>query len=180
MKAVGTAISAPVRAEMTKSIRVLVVDDFKSFRQWVCSKLRKQARFSLIGEAVDASEALQKARRLDPDLILLDVSLPEASGIAVQRQLHLILPSARTLFLTACDDDEVVQSALSDGAGGYVLKSDAELELLPAIKAVLRGKRYVSRTLKVLSAKLARRSTVHTSIRPCAARISSASNHIFP
>ena len=180
MKGVGTAISAPARAEMIKTSRVLVVDDFKSFREWVCTKLKKHARFSLIAEAAGPREALQKARTLVPDLILLDVCLPEMSGIAVQRQLQLIRPSARTLFLSACGDEEVVQCALSDGAGGYVLKSDAELKLVPAIEAVLRGKVYVSSALKVSSAKLSRHSIIHPSIRSCAARISSASDRLFP
>lgn len=150
MTAVGTAISAPARAEMTKSIRVLVVDDFKSFRQWVRSKLQRHARFSVIGEAATAREALRKTRRLDPDLILLDISLPGKSGILLQKELQDVLPSAKTLFLSACDDKEILQCALSDGVGGFVLKSDAELELVAAIRAVIRGKRYVSRAVKLV------------------------------
>jgi DNA-binding NarL/FixJ family response regulator len=150
MTAVGTGISAPARVETTKSIRVLVVDDFKSFRQWVCSKLRKQAHFSVIGEAATAREALRKARRLDPDIILLDVSLPAGSSIALQKELHVVLPSSKIIFLSACDDKEVVRCALGDGAGGYVLKSDAALELASAIKAVNCGKRYVSSAVKLV------------------------------
>jgi DNA-binding NarL/FixJ family response regulator len=98
----------------------------------------------VIGEASDGLEAVQKAETLKPDLILLDIGLPYLNGIETENRLCRLVPSAKVLFLTQNNDADIVWAALSNGALGYVLKTDAGSELLPAIKAILRGEKFVS------------------------------------
>jgi DNA-binding NarL/FixJ family response regulator len=129
------------------SIGVLVVDDYEPWRRWVCSTLQKRPELQVIGEVSDGLEALQKATELQPDLILLDIGLPTLNGIEAARRIRRHAPSARILFLTENWSQEVAQEALSTGALGYVVKSDAVSDLLPAVGAVLQGKQFVSASL---------------------------------
>ena len=128
----------------TSSIRVLVVDDFEPFRRVVCSALEQMPDLQVIGQASDGLEAVQKAQELKPDLILLDIGLPTVNGIEAAHQISRLLPGATILFVSQNNDADVVAAALGNGAQGYVLKADAGSELLPAIKAILRGERFVS------------------------------------
>ena len=134
--------------ELLSSIRILVVDDYRPFRQWVCSRLGKKPELQVVGEAADGLEAVQKAEELKPDLIVLDVGLPKLNGIEAARKIRQLSPSSKIVFLSLNRDLEVVRAALSTGALGYVLKTDARSELLPAVDAVLRGKQFVSSRLK--------------------------------
>lgn len=127
-----------------KSVRVLLVDDFKPFRQWARSKLESQKQFELVGEATGAVEAIQKTQELRPDLIVLDVVLPDINGIEAARQICRLVPSTKILFLSRHADEDIAQCALSVGAKGYVVKSDAERDFLPALEKVLRGGEFVS------------------------------------
>jgi DNA-binding NarL/FixJ family response regulator len=131
-------------------IRILVVDDFKDWLQQVRLLLQSRPECQVIAEASDGSEAVQKAEELKPDLILLDVGLPNLSGIEVARQIRQRSPSSKIIFLSQNSDLDVVRAALGTGALGYVLKTDAGRELLPAMDAVLRGKQFVSSSLKDL------------------------------
>jgi len=98
----------------------------------------------IICEASDGLEAVQKAEELKPDLILLDVGIPTLNGIEASHRISKLVPSATVLFLSQEHDADVVATALSNGAGGYVLKLDAGQELLPAVESVLRGQRFIS------------------------------------
>jgi len=132
----------------TATVRILVVDDFTPFRQWVRTKLETQQNFEIAGEAADALEGIQKAQELTPDLIVLDVSLPDINGIEAAKQLCRVVPSAKILFLSRHADEDIAQCALSNGAQGYVVKSDAERELFSAIEEVLRGDKFVGSGVK--------------------------------
>lgn len=125
------------------SIRVLVVDDHDSWRRYVSAALRK-LRYQVIGEAVDGLEAVQKAETLNPDLTVLDVGLPTLNGIQVARRILTHAPAAKILFVSGHRSHDIAEAALATGAGGYVFKADAGLELSPAIEAIMKGKRYVS------------------------------------
>jgi DNA-binding NarL/FixJ family response regulator len=129
----------------TSRIRVLVVDDFEAFRSFVCSALKQKPQLELIGEASDGAAAVQKAEELSPDLILLDIGLPRMSGIHAAREIFKLLPNVKIIFLTQESDRDVVQETLRMGAKGYVLKARAANDLIPAMEAVLQGKRFVSR-----------------------------------
>ena len=129
-------------------IRVLIVDDFENWRRQVHSLLQARPAWQVIAEASDGSEAVQKAEDLKPDLILLDIGLPKLNGIEAARRIRQRSPSSKIIFLSQNSDLDVVRAALGTGALGYVLKTDAGRELLPAVDAVLRGKQFVSSSLK--------------------------------
>jgi DNA-binding NarL/FixJ family response regulator len=116
-----------------------VVDDYEPFRRFVCSMLEQSSDFQIVGEASDGLEALQKAEELNPDLIFLDIGLPELNGIEACHRMSSVVPAAKIIFVTQNNDAETVRAALSNGASGYVLKLDANNELLPAVEAVLQG-----------------------------------------
>jgi DNA-binding NarL/FixJ family response regulator len=129
------------------SVRIFVVDDFEPFWRFVASILQKQPELQVIGEAVDGLEAVQKAQQLQPDLILLDIGLPNLNGIEAARRIRELSPQSRILFVSENRSLDIAEEALRTGAGGYVVKSDAVGELLTAVEAVLKGKRFVSTSL---------------------------------
>jgi DNA-binding NarL/FixJ family response regulator len=127
--------------------RILLVDDYEPWRRFVSTTLQKQPTLQVIGEAVDGLEAVQKAQQLQPDLILLDIGLPTLNGIEAARRIRELSPKSKILFVSENRSWDIVEEALRTGAGGYVVKSDATRELLPAVKAVLGGRRFVSASL---------------------------------
>ena len=129
------------------SIRVLVVEDFEPWLRFISSELQKLSNLQAIGEVSDGQEAVQQAQELQPDLILLDIGLPTINGIEAARRIREVSPASKILFVSENRSPEIAEQALNTGAGGYVLKSDAASDLLPAIKAVLQGKRFVSPSL---------------------------------
>jgi DNA-binding NarL/FixJ family response regulator len=124
--------------------RILVVDDYEPWRHFVSAKLKIQPKLQVIGEAVDGLEAVQKAEELQPDLIVLDIGLPTLNGIEAARQIRKVAPECKILFVSQESSDDVVRQAFNSGALGYVVKGHAGSELLPAVEAVLQGKRFVS------------------------------------
>jgi DNA-binding NarL/FixJ family response regulator len=129
---------------MPSSIRVLVVDDYEPFRRVLCSKLESRPDLQIIGEASDGLESVEKARTLNPDLILLDIGLPRLNGIEAARRITRIVPTAVILFVSQTSDADVVKEALSTGAKGFVWKQQAGVDLLPAVETTLRGETFVS------------------------------------
>lgn len=128
-------------------VRILLVDDFEGFRTFTSSLLRKQPGFQIVADVLDGPEAVQKAEELKPDLVVLDIGLPKLNGIEAARQIRAVSPESKILFLTGNDDPKVAREALDTGATGYVAKSDAAVELLSAVEAVLLGKQYISKRL---------------------------------
>jgi DNA-binding NarL/FixJ family response regulator len=125
-------------------LRVLVVEDFVPFQRFIASTLAKRRDLQIIGEVADGLEAVQKAEELQPDLILLDIGLPTMSGIEAARQIRKCAPESKIIFVSQTFSSEIVQAGLSLGALGYVLKTRAERDLLPAVEAAIRGKQFVS------------------------------------
>lgn len=101
-----------------------------------------------MGEAIDGLDAVDKASQTLPDVVLLDVGLPLLSGIDASSRICEAVPSVKVVFLTAHRDSEIVHAAFSNGAQGFVLKADADNELLAAVEAVLRGEKFLSRRVK--------------------------------
>jgi len=128
-------------------VRVLVVDDYEPFRRFVCSTLGRRPDLRVVGEGSDGLEAVQKAEELQPDLIMLDIGLPALNGIEAARRIRELSPESKILFVSENRSWDIAEEALRTGAGGYVLKWDAAAELLPAVDAVLGGKRLVSASL---------------------------------
>jgi DNA-binding NarL/FixJ family response regulator len=135
-------------ASLVSPIHVLIADDFKRWRRQVRQLLKVRPELQVIGEASDGSEAVQKADDLKPDLIVLDIGLPKLNGIEAARRIGQVSPGSKILFLSQNNDPDIVQEALDTGALGYVHKTSARTELLPAVEAVLRGKEFVSSGLK--------------------------------
>ena len=125
------------------SFRILVVDDFAPFRQFVCSTLAKRTELQIVGEAADGLEAVQKAVALKPDLIILDIGLPSLNGLQAARKILELISASKIIFLSQESSAEVMQEAFDLGACGYVVKIRAVNELLPAIDAVISGKRFL-------------------------------------
>ena len=131
-------------SESMSRAHTLIVDDFESFRRFVCSMLGRMSELQVIGETSDGLEAVQKAEELKPDLILLDIGLPTLNGIEASHRISGLVPAATILFVMQESDADVIAAALSNGAKGYVLKLNISRDLLPAVEAVLSGEQFVS------------------------------------
>lgn len=129
------------------SVRILVVDDFESWRRMVSTLLQGHPQWQIIAEAADGLEAVQKSEQLQPDLILLDIGLPRLNGIEAARQISSLAPRSRILFVSENICPDLAREALRIGGRGYVVKSDAAHDLLPAVEAVIHDRRFVSRRL---------------------------------
>lgn len=123
--------------------RVLLADDHAVLRSGLRLLLTSQNEYEVVGEASSGTETLDLAEQLQPDLILLDLSMPALGGLDALPTLRKLAPSARILILTMHDDPQYLRQALKHGASGYVLKKAADAELLSAMRAVLRGEMYV-------------------------------------
>ena len=128
---------------MNSPIRVLLADDHAVLRSGLRLLLMSQNEFEVVGEASSGVETLALAEQIQPDLILLDLSMPGLGGIEVLPRLRKIVSSARILILTMHDDPQYLRQALKNGANGYVLKKAADTELISAIRSVMRGEIYV-------------------------------------
>jgi len=123
--------------------RILLADDHAVLRTGLRLLLNSSGEYEVIGEASNGVETLSLAESLQPDLILLDLSMPALGGLDALPLLRKLVPQAHILILTMYDDPQYLRQALKSGASGYVLKKAADTELLSAIKAVLRGEIYV-------------------------------------
>jgi two-component system, NarL family, response regulator NreC len=128
-------------------IRVLVVDDHAVVRSGLRLLLQGQDDIEVVGEAGDAKTAVFEARSAKPDVILLDVVMPGASGIEVTPQLLHEQPDAKVLILSMQDDPRYVREAFEAGAAGYVLKEAADAEVVAAVREVAAGGQYVNPAL---------------------------------
>jgi len=124
-------------------LRVLVVEDNLPYRQFVCSKLGTKPDLQVIFEVSDGLEAVQKAKELKPDLILLDIGLPSLDGIEAARRIRELSPDSKIIFLSQDSSDDFLEEARSLGARGYVVKTRAENDLLAAVESVLSGNPFV-------------------------------------
>jgi two-component system response regulator NreC len=122
---------------------ILLVDDHAVLRAGLHMLLDAQPGLRVVGEAGDAQEAMELAAQLRPDLILLDLTLPQLDGISTLPLLRKLVPSAKVLVLTMHDDEGYLRQAFRAGAAGYVLKKAADAELISAVRAVMRGENYI-------------------------------------
>lgn len=119
--------------------RVLLVDDFEPWREQVRSILQTRPELRVVAEVADGLQAVQKAQELRPDLILLDMGLPNLSGIEAAKIIRERCPNSKIVFVTENMDSEVREAAIGLGASGYVFKTKVAHELLDAIAAALRN-----------------------------------------
>jgi DNA-binding NarL/FixJ family response regulator len=125
-------------------VRILVVDDYEPFRRFICSMLAKKAELQIVAEAADGLKAVQKAKELQPDLIVIDIGLPSLNGIEAARRIRKLSPNSKIIFVSQESSTDAVQAALDLGALGYVVKAYAGSELLVAVGAVLEGGQFIS------------------------------------
>jgi DNA-binding NarL/FixJ family response regulator len=120
-------------------LRLLVVDDHEVVRQGLVSLLDRREHFQVVAEAGTAAEAVEMARKFEPDLVVMDVRLPDGSGIEACREIRAEFPNTRVVILTSYPDEEAVLSAIIAGASGYLLKQIRGRDLVSALESVGRG-----------------------------------------
>jgi two-component system response regulator DevR len=121
------------------SLRILVVDDHEVVRQGLVALLDRREGFQVVAQAGTVAEAIEQARRFEPDIVILDVRLPDGSGIEACREIRSELPKTRVIMLTSYPDEEAVLSAIVAGASGYLLKQIRARDLVAAIETVGHG-----------------------------------------
>jgi len=133
--------------EIRTPVRILIVEDYEQWQDFASGILRKDPELEVVGKVTDGGQAVLEAKELQPDLILLDIGLPKLNGIEVARRIREVSFTSKILFVTENRSLEIVEAALNTGADGFVVKSDAGRDLLPGVKTVLAGKRFVSTSL---------------------------------
>lgn len=128
--------------------RVMVVDDHTIFRQGIVSLLNSVEGYEVIAESGSGAGAVDMAKDLQPDVIVMDVSMPDMDGIEASRRMKAARIDAEIILLTMHKGDELLEMALDSGIKGYILKEDAFSDLLYAIKAILRGEKFISNSLR--------------------------------
>jgi DNA-binding NarL/FixJ family response regulator len=129
------------------SLRILIVDDHAVVRRGVRSLLETQPGWEVSGEATTGREAVDLARRLQPDVVVMDLSLPELNGLDATRQILKESPRSEILVLTMHHSEELARDVLQAGARGYVLKSDADQSLIAAVESLRQHKPFLSATV---------------------------------
>jgi len=128
-------------------VRLLLVDDHALFRDGLISLLSYQDDFIVVGEAEDAERALDQARALEPDIVLMDIELPGEDGVSATQRLTMELPAITVVMLTVRDDTQTLFEAIKAGAHGYVVKNVRSRELLEHLRGLARGEAAISRRM---------------------------------
>jgi len=129
------------------TFRILIADDHEIVRRGIRSLIEGHAGWEVCGEVSDGRRAVEKARELHPDLVLLDVGMPNLNGLEATRQILKSAPGVRVLMLTMHESDQVIREALEAGARGFLLKSDAARDLVNAVEALQRRSTFFTTTV---------------------------------
>ncbi|MCJ7616306.1 MAG: response regulator transcription factor [Desulfobacterales bacterium] len=138
---------------MNKKKTVLIVDDHPLFRKGLKSHIESQSEFEVVGEAGDGKEGIKMAKKLRPDLVVMDLSLPDQSGIDVTRRIRSMLSETRITILSMHSKIEYITEALQAGAHGYVVKESAAERLVECLKVISKGEYYIDSSLSHKMAK---------------------------
>jgi DNA-binding NarL/FixJ family response regulator len=128
----------------TKKLRILVADDHELVRRGIRELLRARRGWTVVGEAANGREAVEKANKLKPDVAIVDISMPGLDGLQATRQIREASPTTEVVVLTMHESDQMVRRVLDAGALGYVLKSDLATHLVKAVKNVSAGKLFLT------------------------------------
>jgi DNA-binding NarL/FixJ family response regulator len=128
-------------------LRLLLVDDHALFREGIIALLSYQDDFTVVGEAEDAESALNQARLLQPDIVLMDIELPSENGVTATHRLKMEMPAVSVVMLTVRDDSETLFEAIKAGAQGYLVKNVRSRELLEQLRGLARGEAAISRRI---------------------------------
>jgi DNA-binding NarL/FixJ family response regulator len=122
-----------------EAIKILIADDHPVVREGLIAMLSREADFNVVGEAKDGVEAVNKAKELSPDVVLMDLRMPEMDGVEAMRQIRLAMPDVKFIILTTYSDDDYIFSGIEAGARAYLLKDAPREDLFKAIRSVYRG-----------------------------------------
>lgn len=131
-------------SEQPSPVKVLLVDDHAVVRDGIRARLESSAGFEVVGEAVNGREALQKVEELNPDVVLMDISMPVMNGMDAAMQLREKFPDTKVIILTMHEHKEYIQGVIRCGAQGYIVKDVSAQEMISAIKTVMGGETYYS------------------------------------
>ena len=134
---------------MMESYQIVLADDHKMFRQGVRKIIDETDDLEVIGEADDGLELLELLKKLSPQMVILDISMPKMRGVEATREIKIIDPGMKILILTMHRNKELLYHCFSAGAEGYLLKEDTDTELFSAVDAIRRGRSYVSPLLSL-------------------------------
>jgi two-component system response regulator NreC len=129
---------------VSNPIRILICDDHVLFSEGIKAILRAEPGLEVVGEVRDGRQAVEKVKELRPDVVLMDIAMPDLSGFEATRRVHEADPSVRVLMLTMHDEEELVARCLEAGAAGYIIKDAPATQLVYAIDTVMKGERYLS------------------------------------
>jgi DNA-binding NarL/FixJ family response regulator len=130
-------------SKAAKALRILIADDHELVRQGIRGILKAHRGWKIVGEAVDGEAAIQKARTLRPDIVILDITMP-MDGLEATRQIVHTMPDTKVLVLSMHESDQMVRRALESGAQGYVLKSDLAAHLVKAVVELSHGRSFLT------------------------------------
>ena len=130
---------------MAGKIRILVVDDNDAVRRGICALLRTESDFEVVCDATSGEQAIEEAAKLQPDVVVLDISMRGMDGLAAASGMKKVTPATEIVFLSQHASSEIVRFALRRAGRGYVLKIDVDTELVAAVRAVSEKRLYVSK-----------------------------------
>ena len=136
--------NAFITTQQSLPIKVLLVDDHAVVRDGIRARLESSSDFSVVGEAVNGREAIQKVEELEPDVVLMDISMPVMNGMDAARYLRESHPETKVVILTMHEHKEYIQGVIRCGAQGYIVKDVTAQEMISAIKTVMSGETYYS------------------------------------
>ena len=142
------------------AFRILLADDHEVVRRGLCAILQDKTEWEVCGEAKDGIDAVEKAKRLKPDAVIIDIGMPNLNGLDATRQIVDALPQTKVLVLTLYESDDMIQQVLNAGARGFLLKSDAGRNLVAAVEALRRsGTYFTSKVAEMVCDGYLRRNT---------------------
>ena len=144
MKTFKAKKAAKENVATPSKIKILLVDDHPMVREGIRSCLDARANFRVVGEASDGQEAVEKAKKLMPDVVLMDISMPKLTGLEATKVLHKEVPKTKVLILTMHENEAYVLEIVRSGARGYLLKDTSPTEVVRAIEAVSKGEAFFS------------------------------------
>jgi DNA-binding NarL/FixJ family response regulator len=141
---------------MPKPVRILLADDHTIVRQGLARLLEEQRNFKVVGEAVNGQDAVEKAEKLKPDIIIMDIAMPRMNGIEAAKRVRKVMPETKIIILSMYSHEHYIHELLECGVSGYLLKDSGGQDIIKAIRAALKNETFLSPSIskKVVDAYL--------------------------